>query len=161
MYADSCSLSNAGSRCCRQVPGRCKGSLALLLQEFAVLIMPMNRFTLYILPRFFLQPVQHRSLLKRQWDPASVLADIETTANTAINRTRSKGYSGFERCNGDDSQQERLYARPCHLHRWPHRAVAAGAPGEVSGARVYDLKGSFVTPGIVDTHSHLGVCPYT
>jgi imidazolonepropionase-like amidohydrolase len=38
-------------------------------------------------------------------------------------------------------------------------AVGSGAPPEVAGARRVDLAGRFVTPAIIDTHSHLGVYP--
>ncbi|NCG21974.1 MAG: amidohydrolase family protein, partial [Rhodobacterales bacterium] len=38
-------------------------------------------------------------------------------------------------------------------------AVGEGAAPEVAGAKVYDITGQFVTPGIIDTHSHLGVYP--
>jgi imidazolonepropionase-like amidohydrolase len=36
-------------------------------------------------------------------------------------------------------------------------AVGAGAPPDVAGAVVVDATGRFVTPGLIDTHSHLGV----
>jgi imidazolonepropionase-like amidohydrolase len=38
-------------------------------------------------------------------------------------------------------------------------AVGEGEPPDVSGATVLDVTGEFVTPGIIDTHSHLGVYP--
>ncbi|MEZ4320150.1 MAG: amidohydrolase [Myxococcota bacterium] len=39
------------------------------------------------------------------------------------------------------------------------QALGEGAPPQREGAVVLDLKGRFVTPGIIDTHSHLGVYP--
>ena len=38
-------------------------------------------------------------------------------------------------------------------------AVGEGAPPEVAGAITVDARDRFVTPGIIDTHSHLGVYP--
>src|SRR5262245_12591740 len=38
-------------------------------------------------------------------------------------------------------------------------AVGEGAPPDVAGATVLDVTGKFVTPGVIDTHSHLGVYP--
>ncbi|MEZ4236337.1 MAG: amidohydrolase family protein [Myxococcota bacterium] len=38
-------------------------------------------------------------------------------------------------------------------------AVGEGAPPEVRDATVLDVTGKFVTPGLIDTHSHLGVYP--
>jgi len=37
------------------------------------------------------------------------------------------------------------------------QAVGEGAPPELEGAAVVDLEGRFITPGLIDTHSHLGV----
>ena len=37
--------------------------------------------------------------------------------------------------------------------------VGAGEPEDPGEADVFDVTGSFVTPGIIDTHSHLGVYP--
>lgn len=39
------------------------------------------------------------------------------------------------------------------------RAIGEGAPPDVPGAQVVDVTGKFVTPGIIDSHSHLGVYP--
>ena len=39
------------------------------------------------------------------------------------------------------------------------KAIASGAPGPIPGAKRYNLKGKTITPGIIDTHSHLGVYP--
>lgn len=38
-------------------------------------------------------------------------------------------------------------------------ALGEGAPPEVPGAVVLDVAGRHITPGIIDTHSHLGVYP--
>ncbi len=38
-------------------------------------------------------------------------------------------------------------------------AVGAGDPPSVDGYTLVDATGSFVTPGLIDTHSHLGVYP--
>ncbi len=38
-------------------------------------------------------------------------------------------------------------------------AVGAGEPPAVAGAHVIDVERRFVTPGLIDTHSHLGVYP--
>jgi imidazolonepropionase-like amidohydrolase len=38
-------------------------------------------------------------------------------------------------------------------------ALGEGQPPAVQGATVLDVTGRFVTPGIIDTHSHLGVYP--
>ena len=37
--------------------------------------------------------------------------------------------------------------------------VGAGEPGESEGAQVLDVRGHYITPGLIDTHSHLGVYP--
>ncbi|TNE83938.1 MAG: amidohydrolase [Deltaproteobacteria bacterium] len=39
------------------------------------------------------------------------------------------------------------------------KAVGAGAPEAIDGAVLVDTTGKFVTPGVIDTHSHLGVYP--
>lgn len=39
------------------------------------------------------------------------------------------------------------------------RAVGTGAGDAPAGAEIVDAKGKFVTPGLIDTHSHLGVYP--
>src|SRR5688572_26916141 len=39
------------------------------------------------------------------------------------------------------------------------RAIGEGTPPEVPGAKILDVTGKFVTPGIIDSHSHLGVYP--
>jgi imidazolonepropionase-like amidohydrolase len=39
-------------------------------------------------------------------------------------------------------------------------AVGEGQPPQVAQATVLDVTGRFVTPGIIDTHSHLGVYPW-
>jgi imidazolonepropionase-like amidohydrolase len=36
-------------------------------------------------------------------------------------------------------------------------ALGEGRPEQTAGLKIYDLKGAFVTPGLIDTHSHLGV----
>lgn len=38
-------------------------------------------------------------------------------------------------------------------------AVGSGAPKSVDGYQVVDAAGRYVTPGLIDTHSHLGVYP--
>jgi len=37
--------------------------------------------------------------------------------------------------------------------------VGPGEPPAVPGARTIDITGKFVTPGLIDAHSHLGVYP--
>ncbi len=39
------------------------------------------------------------------------------------------------------------------------RAVGAGEPSGAEGYRLIDVQGQTITPGIIDTHSHLGVYP--
>lgn len=39
------------------------------------------------------------------------------------------------------------------------QGLGEGAPPELQGARTVDVTGRFVTPGLIDTHSHLGVYP--
>jgi len=52
-----------------------------------------------------------------------------------------------------------------HAPGWVHledgriAALGAGEAPSIPGARVVDVSGRFVTPGLVDTHSHLGVYP--
>lgn len=52
-----------------------------------------------------------------------------------------------------------------HTPGWVHlrdgriAALGAGDPPTIAGSRLVDVSGSFVTPGLIDTHSHLGVYP--
>jgi imidazolonepropionase-like amidohydrolase len=39
------------------------------------------------------------------------------------------------------------------------QAVGSGAPPAVNNAAIVDARGMFVTPGLIDSHSHLGVYP--
>jgi len=46
-----------------------------------------------------------------------------------------------------------------HFEEGQILGVGAGDPPDVPGAQRFDLAGAWVTPGLIDTHSHLGVYP--
>ena len=54
---------------------------------------------------------------------------------------------------------ERLEGGHVVLSQGRIQAVGAGAPPPIEGAVLLDAEGGFVTPGLIDTHSHLGVYP--
>jgi len=57
---------------------------------------------------------------------------------------------------GDGSAMENGYL---HLRQGKIINVGPGSPVEVEGASVIDAQGKWVTPGIIDVHSHLGNYP--
>jgi imidazolonepropionase-like amidohydrolase len=122
----------------------------------------MNRNTLYALPLFLLVGCATTAPSGPQsWDPATVLDSIEAKANASI-ETQLHAQKGTIVIKGATVMTaDGSVLKPGYVVFTDGRivAVAQGEPGSIPDARVIDAKGAYLTPGIIDTHSHLGVYP--
>lgn len=98
---------------------------------------------------------------KKKWDAGEVLDAIEKKANASIEKPHPVHKGTVVLHNATVMTANGVIHTPGHVIFTDGRivAVAGGSPGPVDGATVHDLDGSYITPGIVDTHSHLGVYP--
>ncbi len=122
----------------------------------------MNRFTLFT----FIIPLiagcaTAQNTKKTQWDPAEILDTIEAKANASLENTAPVQEGTVVLKGATVMTANGTIHKPGYVVFTDGRivAVAQGEPEDVPGAQVHDVKGSFITPGIVDTHSHLGVYP--
>ncbi len=94
---------------------------------------------------------------------ASVLAQREARGNRLVEPRRGSLTALAVIRNGTVMTAAGKVFAPGHVvvNRGRIVAVAAGDPGKLPGKPAWELdaKGQFVTPGLIDTHSHLGVYP--
>jgi len=121
----------------------------------------MNRLILSIIPTLLLAACAAHAPKTAQWDPLTVLTDIEQKANASIEKQAPIQEGTVVLKGATVMTANGKIHNPGYVVFTDGRivAVAQGNPEPIEGALVHDLKGAFITPGIVDTHSHLGVYP--
>jgi imidazolonepropionase-like amidohydrolase len=102
-----------------------------------------------------------RKKASRVYNPIKILKAREVRANRAIEKIRVTAgpLVILENATIMTATGQNEFIGYIVLDKGRIKALAKGAAGPLPGAKRYDLKGKFITPGIIDTHSHLGVYP--
>ena len=98
---------------------------------------------------------------KKGFHPADVLDALEKKANRSLEET-AKVQTGTIVLKGATlmtATGDAISSGYVVFTDGRFTAVAAGEPAQIPGATVVDVKGLYITPGLIDTHSHLGVYP--
>ncbi len=102
-----------------------------------------------------------RKKASQVYSPIKILKAREVLANRAIEKVPAKAGPLVVLENGTimTATGQKEFVGYIVLDKGRIKAIAEGSPGPLPGAKRYNLKGKFITPGIIDTHSHLGVYP--